>query len=56
MSICKEQFINALREVVSAEFKDIPDNEDDIEFLFSNSFNQKMQKLIKRQKNLTGNL
>lgn len=50
MSICKEQFINALREVVSAEFKDIPDNEDDIEFSFSNNFNQKMQKLIKRQK------
>ena len=47
MSICKEQFINALREVVSAEFKDITDNEDDIEFSFSNSFNQKMQKLIK---------
>ena len=50
MSICKEQFINALREVVSAEFKDIPDNEDDIEFSFSNNFNEKMQKLIKRQK------
>lgn len=50
MSICKEQFINALREVVSDEFKDIPDNEDDIEFSFSNNFNQKMQKLIKRQK------
>lgn len=50
MSICKDQFINAMREVVSAEFKDIPDNEDDIEFSFSNNFNQKMQKLIKRQK------
>ena len=50
MSICKEQFINALREVVSAEFKDIPDNEDGIEFSFSDNFNQKMQKLIKRQK------
>lgn len=50
MSICKEQFINALRKVVSDEFKDIPDNEDDIEFSFSNNFNHKMQKLIKRQK------
>ena len=50
MSICKEQFINAMREVVLAEFKDIPDNEDDIEYSFSKEFNQKMQKLIKRQK------
>ena len=39
-----------MREVVLAEFKDIPDNEDDIEYSFSKEFNQKMQKLIKRQK------
>lgn len=50
MSICKEQFVNAMREVVSAEFKDIPDNENDIEYSFSKEFNQRMQKLIKRQK------
>ena len=50
MSIYKEQFLNAVRQVVSAEFKDIPDNENNIEFSFSNNFNKKMQKLVKRQK------
>ena len=50
MSICKEQFINAITEVVSAEFYDIPDNEDEIEYSFSKNFNLKMQKLILRQK------
>ena len=50
MSICKEQFIDALGDVVSNEFKDVPDNEDDIEYSFSRKFNLKMQKLIKNQK------
>ena len=50
MSICKDQFINALEDVVSKEFKDIPYNEGDIEYSFSRKFNLKMQKLIKNQK------
>ena len=50
MSICKDQFINALGDVVSKEFKDIPYNEGDIEYSFSRKFNLKMQKLIKNQK------
>ena len=50
MSICREEFISALRVAVSAEFSDVPDNENAINFSFSDGFNKKMQKLIKSQK------
>ena len=50
MSICREQFISALREVSSAEFENIPYSENAIEFSFSDAFKQKMQRLIKSQK------
>lgn len=50
MSICKDQFISALRLATSAEFNNIPKDEDAIEHYFSKKFDQKMQKLIKRQK------
>lgn len=44
MTICKEQFISALREAVSAEFENIPKSENAIEFSFSNAFNKKNAK------------
>ena len=50
MSICKEQFINALGDAISKEFKNIPDKENEVEYSFSRKFNLKMQKLIKNQK------
>ena len=56
MTICKEQFISALREAVSAEFENIPKSENAIEFSFSNAFNKKMQRLIKSQKSSYWNL
>lgn len=49
MSICKEQFISALRDGVSAEFDFIPKNEDTIEYSFSKNFEKRMQKLIQSQ-------
>ncbi len=50
MSICKEQFIEALRDVTSAEFSNIPCDDAKIEIVVSNNFDRKMNKLIKSQK------
>ncbi len=50
MAITKEQFKQAFREVISAEFSDIPRNEDEINFTFSQAFERRMEKLIKSQK------
>ena len=46
MSICKEQFISALRDGVSAEFDFIPKDEDTIEYSFSKNF-EKINKHLK---------
>lgn len=46
----KKEFDKAFREVVSTEFADIPENEGDIDYEFSEQFNAKMQRLIKEQK------
>lgn len=56
MSICKEQFINSLRDVTTAEFNNIPYSEESIEFSFSKKFNQKMHRLIKKQEKSYWNL
>ena len=40
----------ALREVVSSEFSNIPINEDEINYTFSNRFLNKMDKLTKVEK------
>lgn len=50
MSICKEQFIEALRDVTSAEFSNIPCDDAKTEIVVSNNFERKMNKLIKSQK------
>lgn len=50
MSISRDDFKNAFRAVVSAEFSHIPDNEDDIDYTFSERFNKRMARLIKSQR------
>ena len=50
MSMSKEDFKNAFREVISAEFSHIPCEEDSIDYTFSERFNKKMNKLIKAQR------
>lgn len=55
MLACNE-LVNALRDVVTAEFKTIPHREEEIEYSFSDKFVYKMQKLIKKQKKSYWNL
>ena len=50
MAITKQQFKDAFREAVSAEFAHIPTNEMDIPFAFSEKFCNRMEKLIRSQK------
>ena len=50
MSMSREEFKAAFREVVSSEFAHIPTDEDSIDFTFSEKFNKKMEKLIKSQR------
>ena len=50
MSISREEFKAAFREVVSSEFAHIPTDESSIDFTFSEKFNKKMEKLIKSQR------
>ena len=46
----KDEFKNAFREVIAAEFSHIPCDEDSIDYTFSERFNKKMNKLIKAQR------
>lgn len=50
MAITKDEFKQAFREVMSAEFSHIPTDENSIDYTFSDKFERKMQKLIKAQK------
>ena len=50
MPISKAEFKKAFREVVSSEFSHIPQNEEEIEFEFSNRFNKRMERLINAQR------
>lgn len=50
MAMSKDEFKNAFREVISAEFSHIPCDEDSIDYTFSDRFNKKMNKLIKAQR------
>lgn len=51
MGMTRTDFNHAFREVASIEFADIPCDEAQIQFNFSDKFTQKMEKLIARQKN-----
>ncbi len=50
MSISREQFNNAFREVIDAEFSDIPTDENSIQYTFSEKFEKKMKRLINAQR------
>ena len=43
-------FKNAFREAISSEFEHIPTNEEEIDFIFSDRFNSRMDKMIKSQR------
>lgn len=50
MSMSREEFKAAFREVVSSEFAHIPTDESSIDFTFSEKFMKRMDKLIKSQR------
>ena len=50
MAISVDEFKDALRKVVSSEFANIPEDENSIDYVFSERFNKKMEKLLKAQK------
>lgn len=45
----KEEFISAFRAAASAEFENIPENEDEIRYDFSPAFEKKMKRLIREE-------
>lgn len=49
VAITKAEFKDAFREVVSLEFNHIPNDEESIDYEFSDKFNKRMEKLIKSQ-------
>lgn len=51
MAMTRDEFKRAFTEVASMEFADIPTDESEIDFTFSQEFNQKMELLIARQQN-----
>ena len=50
LSMSREEFKAAFREVVSSEFAQIPTDEDSIDFTFSEKFIKRMDKLIRAQR------
>ncbi len=48
MSMTKEEVFEVFRYYASKEFEDIPENESEIDCAFSDEFNKKMEKLLKR--------
>ncbi len=52
MSISFETFRSIYRECYSTEFKDVPENEDSINYTFSNRFTKRTERLIRRQKSI----
>ena len=50
MSLSKEEFKNAFREVIKEEFSDIPDSEEKITHEFSGHFNDEMDTAFSRSK------
>lgn len=49
MSMTKEEVFEVFRYYASKEFEDIPENESEIDCEFSDEFNKKMEKLLKRE-------
>ena len=50
MAITRTDFNNAFREVIAQEFSHIPNDENSIDFTFSEKFERQMQRLIRSQK------
>lgn len=50
MAITEIEFDRAFREAVASEFKDVPLNEEEIDYTFSKKFEKKMEKLIRSEK------
>lgn len=50
MAITKDQFKNAFRNAIASDYASIPENDDIINYSFSDGFTKKMQKLIISQK------
>ena len=50
MSMSREEFKAAFREVISSEFAHIPTDESSIDFTFSEKFIKRMNKLIRAQR------
>lgn len=50
MAMSRDDFKNALREAVSAEFAEIPTDEDSIDYTFSERFEKRMNRLLKLQR------
>lgn len=48
MAITKEEFFDVLRMYAAKEFEDVPTDDSEIDFEFSDEFNRKMEKLLKR--------
>ncbi len=51
MSMTRAEFKNAFREAVSYEFRDIPRNDAQIQYTLSPKFEQRIAKLIQKEKN-----
>lgn len=52
MAITKADFKNAFREVIAQEFSHIPNDENSIDFTFSEKFERQMQRLIRSQRRI----
>lgn len=48
MAITKDEFFDVLRMYAAKEFEDVPTDDSEIDFEFSDEFNRKMEKLLKR--------
>lgn len=48
MAITKDEFFDVLRMYAAKEFEDVPTDDSEIDFEFSDEFNKKMEKLLKR--------
>lgn len=48
MAITKDEFFDVLRSYAAKEFEDVPTDDSEIDFEFSEKFNRKMEKLLKR--------
>ena len=51
MAITKDEFFDVLRMYAAKEFEDVPTDDSEIDFEFSDEFNKKMEKIHNSGKN-----